>query len=53
MQGTIQVESVYGEGTTFTIEIPQKIVDNSFMGRDRLFTGFSACSVLFGVEFFL
>ncbi len=28
MQGTIQVESVYGEGTTFTIEIPQKIVDN-------------------------
>lgn len=28
MQGTIQVESVYGKGTTFTIEIPQKIVDN-------------------------
>ncbi len=27
MQGSIQVESVYGEGTTFTVEIPQKIVD--------------------------
>ncbi|RAZ94628.1 hybrid sensor histidine kinase/response regulator, partial [Klebsiella oxytoca] len=27
MQGTIQVESVYGEGTVFTVEIPQKIVD--------------------------
>ncbi|MDE7203643.1 MAG: response regulator, partial [Lachnospiraceae bacterium] len=28
MQGTIQVESVYGEGTTFIVEIPQKIVDS-------------------------
>lgn len=27
MQGTIDVESVYGEGTVFTVEIPQKIVD--------------------------
>ncbi len=27
MQGSIQVESVYGEGTTFIVEIPQKIVD--------------------------
>ncbi len=27
MQGTIHVESVYGEGTIFTVEIPQKIVD--------------------------
>ena len=27
MGGTISVESVYGEGTTFTITIPQKIVD--------------------------
>lgn len=28
MQGTIKVESVYGEGTVFTVEIPQKIVDS-------------------------
>ncbi|MDE6662860.1 MAG: response regulator [Lachnospiraceae bacterium] len=27
MGGTIGVESVYGEGTTFIVEIPQKIVD--------------------------
>ena len=27
MNGAIHVESVYGEGTTFTITIPQKIVD--------------------------
>ena len=27
MNGTINVESVYGEGTTFIIEIPQKIID--------------------------
>lgn len=28
MEGTIEVESVYGEGTTFIIRIPQKIVDS-------------------------
>lgn len=27
MGGTIEVKSVYGEGTTFTVKIPQKIVD--------------------------
>ena len=28
MQGTITVESVYGEGTVFTVKIPQKVVDS-------------------------
>ncbi len=28
MQGSIEVESVYGEGTVFTVRIPQKIVDS-------------------------
>ncbi|MCM1058520.1 MAG: ATP-binding protein [Firmicutes bacterium] len=28
MKGTIELESVYGEGTTFIIKIPQKIVDS-------------------------
>ena len=28
MGGNIRVESVYGEGTTFILEIPQRIVDN-------------------------
>ena len=27
MQGTVHVESVYGEGTVFTVKIPQKIMD--------------------------
>lgn len=29
MGGSIKVESVYGKGTTFTIELPQKIVDDT------------------------
>ena len=28
MKGTIKVDSVYGEGTTFTVTIPQRVVDN-------------------------
>lgn len=31
--GTIRVESVYGEGSTFVIELPQKIVDDSPLGN--------------------
>lgn len=28
MNGTIEVESVYGQGTTFIVKLPQRIVDN-------------------------
>lgn len=32
MDGTISVDSVYGEGTTFTVKIPQKYVGNDNIG---------------------
>ncbi len=32
MQGWIVVESVYGEGSTFSVMIPQKIIGNSVIG---------------------
>ncbi len=32
MHGVVDVQSKYGEGTTFTAKIPQKIVDNTPMG---------------------
>lgn len=37
MQGRIQVESVYGEGSTFTAFIPQKIVDATPVGDFRTY----------------
>ncbi len=33
MQGTIIVESEYGKGSTFTISIPQKVIDKQPIGR--------------------
>jgi signal transduction histidine kinase/CheY-like chemotaxis protein len=33
MGGTISVDSVYGKGSAFTVEIPQKIVDGRPLGR--------------------
>ena len=33
MQGTIEVESVYGEGTVFTVKIPQEIVDKRLLSE--------------------
>ncbi|MBE5949838.1 MAG: response regulator [Lachnospiraceae bacterium] len=33
MNGTIRVQSVYGEGSCFTVEIPQEIIDMTAMGK--------------------
>ena len=33
MRGSIEVESVYGEGSTFTVLIPQKIIGRKGVGR--------------------
>ncbi len=33
MKGTISVDSIYGEGTTFAISIPQRIVDGESAGK--------------------
>ncbi len=33
MQGTINVDSKYGEGSTFTVSIPQGIIDDTPMGN--------------------
>ncbi|MBQ7023707.1 MAG: response regulator [Akkermansia sp.] len=33
MNGVIEVQSIYGEGSCFTVEIPQEIVDETAMGK--------------------
>ena len=35
MKGSIDVQSVYGEGSTFTITLPQKVVSNDMVGDFR------------------
>lgn len=35
MNGTVAVDSVYGEGSTFTVTLPQKIIDKTPMGDFR------------------
>ncbi len=34
MQGTIRIESVYGEGTTFFVEIPQRVTDRRTLAEN-------------------
>ncbi|MDR0859345.1 MAG: response regulator [Oscillospiraceae bacterium] len=34
MNGEISVESEYGKGSTFTISIPQKVVDDAIIGKE-------------------
>jgi len=36
MNGSIEVESVYGEGTTFTISVPQKVINREPMSMERV-----------------
>ena len=36
MGGTIRVDSVYGQGSVFHIEIPQKVVDETHVGETNL-----------------
>ena len=35
MDGSVKVESVYGKGTVFSFEIPQKVIDNTPIGQDN------------------
>ncbi len=34
MEGTIRIESVYGEGTTFIVEIPQRVTDRRTLAEN-------------------
>ncbi|MDR2478006.1 MAG: response regulator [Treponema sp.] len=35
MDGSISVESEYGKGSVFTVRIPQDIIDNASLGKER------------------
>ena len=37
MGGTLTVDSVYGEGTTFTVKIPQKVIDRNKLSNYLIF----------------
>lgn len=49
MDGSIQVESKYGEGSTFSFEIPQKVVKNTPAGKleDFVYNGKNGENILF------
>lgn len=48
MDGSINVESTYGEGSTFIITFKQKIIDNEPMGKVLIHTGKNSASSSIG-----